>query len=269
MSVVGSSTGSAERAGASRGVLASDVASRGPSVIGATGGSGTRVVARIIRACSVYIGDDLNKYEDSLRFGAFSDRWINAFVGSNGDTELRARMTADLESVLDEHLAGRENDAKWGWKEPRSIYLVPFFRDAMPSLRFLHFVRDGRDMALSKNQQQLMKHGSAVLPRAGWLTRDRERSIDLWARVNTMAADFGERELGDRYRRVRFEDLCAEPTETIRSILDFFGLAGDAAVLSSEVRPPESLGRWRKKSSRITARLERIASDALTRFGYA
>lgn len=268
MQSVGGQISSTEQTRSPTGVLAPAVAGAGPIVIGATGGSGTRVVARIIQACSVYIGDDLNKYEDSLRFGAFSDRWINAFAGSSGDTELRARMTADLESVLDEHLAARDGDAKWGWKEPRSIYLVPFFRDAMPSLRFLHFVRDGRDMALSKNQQQLMKHGSAVLPRAGWLTPDRERSIDLWARVNTMAADFGERELGDRYKRVRFEDLCAEPTETIRSVLDFFGLAGDPAVLSSEVRPPESLGRWRKKSSRVTARLERIASDALTRFGY-
>ena len=33
----------------------------------------------------------------------------------------------------------------------------------MPKLRFVHWMRDGRDMAFSENQQQLRKHGETVL----------------------------------------------------------------------------------------------------------
>ena len=40
----------------------------GPYVIGATGGSGTRVTARIVRAAGVYIGTELNPYEDAVAF---------------------------------------------------------------------------------------------------------------------------------------------------------------------------------------------------------
>ncbi len=221
-----------------------------------------------MRACSTYIGDDLNKSDDSLRFGGFSDRWINDFVARPGDGELRSAMAADLSTVLDEHLAGRTDERRWGWKEPRSIYLLAFLREQLPSLRFLHFVRDGRDMALSQNQQQLAKHGRAVLRGELRWRPERERSMALWTRVNLAAADFGERELGDAYARVRFEDLCSDPAGAIASILAFFELDGDAQALAAEVRPPESLGRWQEKPRRVRARLESIGAEALERFGY-
>lgn len=48
-----------------------------------------------------------------------------------------------------------------------------------------------------------------------------------------------------RYLRVRFEDLYADPVPTIRHILEFFDLRGDAAEIArEEVRVPECLGRW-------------------------
>lgn len=243
-----------------------------PCVIGATGGSGTRVVARIVRAGGMYIGHELNNYEDALPFAAFGDRWINDFIasGSSPGEETRARMTAELAGIVDEHLAHRpEETIAWGWKEPRSIYLLPFLNETMPELRFLHFVRDGRDMAFSENQQQLKKHGDAALDRRLRWQRKPYRSVALWAHVNGGAADYGERELGDRYLRVRFEDLCTKPAETARTILDFFGLEGDAeAIAAAEVRPPKTLARWKSKGGRTIGKLEQLGEPALSRFGY-
>ena len=46
-----------------------------PNVIGATGGSGTRVVARIVLRCGMYIGKKLNAQKDSLDIGGFLTRW--------------------------------------------------------------------------------------------------------------------------------------------------------------------------------------------------
>ena len=243
-----------------------------PCVIGATGGSGTRVVARIVRAAGMYIGDDLNNYEDALPFAAFSDRWINDYVasGSAPDPETRRRMTEELDGLVEEHLSHRPEDAAaWGWKEPRSIYLLPFLHETMPGLRFLHFVRDGRDMAFSENQQQLKKHGDAALDRKLRWQRKPYRSVALWAHVNGGAADYGERELADRYLRVRFEELCSEPGPTARRILDFFGLEGDAdAIAAAEVRPPSTLARWKTKGGRTIGKLEELGEPALSRFGY-
>ena len=251
---------------------ASALAALEPRVIGATGGSGTRVVGRIVRAGGMYIGTNLNVSEDALDLAGFSDRWINSFVatGLTGLTPgVRAEMAADLSIALEAHRRDVPADAlAWGWKEPRSIYLISFFDAVMPRFRFLHFMRDGRDMAFSDNQQQLRKHGDAVLPGRAWRKVTPARSIALWSHVNSQAADFGEQVLGDRYLRVRFEDLCSDPAGTVERIYGFFGLQGDIEAAAAEVRPPDTLGRWKERSAKTLAELHEIAGPALTRFGY-
>lgn len=253
-------------------LLSHELAARGPNVIGATGGSGTRVVARIVQAAGMYIGRKRNEYEDALDFSSYFDRWINRYLTdrrAGPDAPLDHEMSADLRSVVAGHCAGIPPDASsWGWKEPRSIYLLAFLRGQMPTLRFLHFIRDGRDMAFSDNQKQLIKHGRAALEgrRISW--REPVRSIALWSWVNESAADFGERELGSDYLRVRFEDLCATPQQTVDRIYEFFGLEGDVDAAASEVEPPRTVGRWRDRPKRLVERLEREAKPALRRFGY-
>ena len=225
----------------------------------------------------MYTGQKLNRYEDALEFSYYSDRLINKYLVSlreGRQAALADEMAGDLRSVVADHCAGLPAEAtRWGWKEPRSIYLVPFLRSEMPTLRFLHFVRDGRDMAFSENQKQVRKHGSAALD--GLIVRQLPkqsevpfRSIALWSWVNRAAADFGERELGPDYLRVRFEDLCAQPRMTVERIYAFFGLEGDVDAAASEVQPPKTLGRWRKQPRELVAKLEGEAGPALRRFGY-
>lgn len=251
-------------------VIPDALTANGPCVIGATGGSGTRVVARIVRAGGMFTGDKLNRYEDAIELGFYSDRWIDRYLADRRSPELLEQMAADLRSVLEDHASTLPEEARaWGWKEPRSIYLLRFWHETMPSLRFLHFVRDGRDMAFSENQNQLKKHGEAALGDELRKAKTPVRSIALWNRVNQAAADYGEEALGARYLRVRFEDLCAEPVETVERIYGFLGLDGDVeAIARAEVRPPDTLGRWRLRRKDLVDELDRTAESTLRRFGY-
>ena len=242
-----------------------------PRLIGATGGSGTRAFARAARRAGLFTGADLNVSEDSLPFGAYSDRWIDAYLpfrraGTAPDPDLEARMRADLERTLAAHLDGWDGTAPWGWKEPRSAFLLPFFAGVFPGLRFVHVVRDGRDMAFSTNQNQLRKHGAAW--RIGERGSRQVRSIRLWSALNTATAAYGREVLGDRYLRLRFEDLCARPAATIAELLRFAGLDGDPEELARDVEAPSGLGRWRGERRRVVAALEREAGEALRLFGY-
>ena len=235
----------------------------GAGVIGATGGSGTRVLARIVLRGGMFIGADRNRSEDALDFAAFSDRWVDEAVAGGRPGE----MTAELRALVARQWAGRPGDRPWGWKEPRSLYLLPLLDEELAGLRFLHLVRDGRDMAYSDNQVQLRKHGTAVLGEGDEPAP--LRSIALWSEVNLSAADYGEGELGPRYLRIRFEDLCAEPSAVTEQVLGFFGLDGDAELIArDEVRPPSSLGRWRDEDPAAVAELEARGAEALRRFGY-
>ncbi len=239
--------------------------------MGATGGSGTRTVARILRRAGLYIGTNLNESNDAVEFGDYSDRWINRFTPFRDGglpPDLEGEMLEELAAVLDRHLDPlRREPRRWGWKEPRSIYLLPFFHHHLPELRFLHVVRDGRDMALSSNQNQLRKHGAAV----GVTNTERgvpERSIALWSWVNLEAARFGSSVLGERYLRIRFEDLCREPVAITAAMLEFFGLHAAPASLAEEIVPPPSLGRWRSADPALVDRLQEIGAGALGELGY-
>jgi hypothetical protein len=221
----------------------------------------------------MFIGANLNVSEDALDFGDYSDRWINTFI-ARSRTPLwpitRIKMSRDLQAVMEKHWASLEPAPRpWGWKEPRSIYLLQFFHNRFPGLKFLHVVRDGRDMAFSTNQNQLVKHGHMLLDSVETRWSQPMRSIALWSRVNLQAADYGENHLRGQYLCVRFEDCCSNPVPIIQRIFDFLGLGGDVQEIAQlEVKPPESLGRWRHQDEGILSELHRIGGVALQKFGY-
>ncbi len=247
----------------------------GPYIIGATGGSGTRVVARIVRRGGLYIGSTLNGAEDALDFSEYFDRWITLFMqSSNGWTNpspaIQTDMSRDLHAILEKHCASLKPETRaWGWKAPRSMYLLPFWHQRFPRFKFLHVVRDGRDIAYSTNQNQLRKHGGVFLTSAEAQWSQPCQSIAMWSRINLLTADYGEQKLRGQYLRIRFEDLCAAPLPTIQRILNFFGLEGNVQHLAEfEVRAPESLGRWHTQERQTVKELRRIGAAALARFCY-
>jgi len=148
------------------------------------------------------------------------------------------------------------------------MYLLPFLAERFPSLRFLHLVRDGRDMAFAKTQGGIRKHGTAILGKDERALRRPLRSAALWSSVNVAVASYGDEHMAERYLRIRFEDLCERPASTTADILRFFRLSGDAEALATAVDLPNSVGRWRSGERSVIDELERLAEPGLVRFGY-
>jgi hypothetical protein len=254
-------------------ILPPELLARGPIVIGATGGSGTRVLAKIIRDSGVYTGRKFTYALDSTEISQPSLPWIDKYIASemDGAPPLSvAEMAADLRPAFEKFVAPLQSHPdKWGWKAPRSIYLLPFFAVVFPALHFIHVVRDGRDMAFSTNQNQLRDYGATIVKDLPPDAPVPVRAIALWTRVNLSRAEFAERELGARYLRIRFEDLCARPVEILTELLRFIDASGDAnAIAEKEVSPPPSIGRWRTEDRHLIEELNRIGAPALRKFGY-
>jgi hypothetical protein len=221
----------------------------------------------------MFIGVDLYGTEDPPELGVFSDRWINIFMTRESaglPAAVETAMTRELAAIIGRHLRGHDpHRMVWGWKEPRSIFLLPFFHRHFPSMRFVHVLRDGRDMAFSENQNQLYKHGHTLLTPIETHESQVLRSMLLWSRLNVLTADYGERALGRRYLRVRFEDLCRDPRPTVERLFDFLGLGREGlAAAVEEVTPPPTFGRWREQNPKTVAQLEETGRAALDRFGY-
>src|SRR5207249_11320798 len=128
------------------------VANFAPLVIGATGGSGTRVIARIAKLAGYNLGTKLNSAEDSLAFYSFHETRINPFVSARRRGQAltpwqSARMKEDFNAALASHIhEAQRRRARWDWTTPRSTYLLSFLHAQVPQLKFIHDMRDGRDM---------------------------------------------------------------------------------------------------------------------------
>ncbi len=256
--------------------IASPAGPGGPSwpvVVSGSGGSGTRLLVALLRGAGVFMGTDLNPSDDARAFRSFEQEWLLAYLHRlRGETAGldRARMAGDFRQALARHCADLPDPSRpWGWKRIESLYLLPFLHQQLPGLAFLHMVRNGLDMAFSANQAQLDTYGGVLLGHAYDHEPPPLRSLRLWIRVNSAAAEYGQSRMASRYLLIQYETLCARPVETIASILTFLGLPGDPAAFASLVTTPGGIGRWRAQpDARLLLRMLRLGQPALQRFAY-
>lgn len=145
-----------------------------------------------------------------------------------------------------------------------------------PDARFLHIIRDGRDVALS---HQTMPYGSGNIAECA----------RAWTERTTTSVKMGRILGADRYMTVRFEDLVLRTRYSLERICAFLKVPFDEAMLRygdmvnekipenrrwlwpSISRPPQEskVDQWRRRmtaSQRIV--FERIAGGTLRSWGY-
>jgi hypothetical protein len=148
------------------------------------------------------------------------------------------------------------------------MLLLPFLADLFPSMKFIHVVRDGRDISLG-NEFVGNAYVNAFLRDDEALLSPSEKMILFWGRSNEAAAKFGEVQLGGRYLRMRWEDLCHEPAAKTTELLTFAGCSSARADdISHVVQKPRSLGRWKGYPESAKAMVESRGMPWLELFGY-
>ena len=242
-----------------------------PILVAALGGSGTRAIVELLVESGIFMGDWVDPSTgDSLFLRHFLHAHFDALVQDPEREDSAVRR--ELDRAIRAHRNGIPNEGDdWGWKNPRSLWLLPWFVQSFPGLRFIHLVRDGRDLALSQNNFLLDDHGRSVL--GDRYTGDPVRDqFELWAMGNLRAADSSARLLGPRALLIRYEDLCADPMREIGRLHAFLGrpLPREAALrIAASVKPSPTLGRGLLDTSETLRACSVRHAEALHRFGYA
>jgi hypothetical protein len=201
-----------------------------------------------------------------------------AAEGSNTYGEFVSRIYTEFASAHGKEIAGE--------KTPDYIRQIPLLDSLFPWARFIHVLRDGRDVALSV-QSWATKRGRRRGPsrRSLWDEEPIAASAIWWSRFVVKGRKDGENLSGERYMEVRFEALAAEPRETLEGVLSFLELPfSDEALLYHEGRTRPKAGRsaknawlpptpglrdWRTTMPPTEVELfEAMAGDVLDELGY-
>lgn len=189
---------------------------------------------------------------------------------------LRGVRLRDLVEVVYQWHMEVEGKSRWGDKTPAYIEIVPALAAMFGNAKFIHLIRDGRDVAKSFQRQ-------------GWHGPWMHGYAREWLRAMELDRKLGKTQLNERILRVRYEDLVLHPEATLRTICAFIderfedpmlrwrGKAAEAipdrekrlhSSLGREMTPSD-VGRWKREmTSREVFVAEALIGTQLSRFGY-
>lgn len=240
-----------------------------PVIIGGNGHSGTRIFAEVLAAAGVSMGvvRITRSGAHDLNIRNLLNRWVGPYLHRQlSEADLR-RMRWAFAVRLRIYFPLRTG--AWGFKNPRSMLILPFYAEMFPGMKFIHVVRDGRDVTLGNELAGNEEYISAFTEPAESALSAQERMITFWGRSNAAAQRFGEQYLGERYLRVRFEDLCDHPAEHVAQLLKFAGVpATRLNAIVGMVKKPGSIGRWRSFEPAMVQKVQSTGRPWLSQFGY-
>jgi len=157
-------------------------------------------------------------------------RWGDFHLDSE---ELRRRIAAldpptaaDVIRAFYLMYAEREGKTRYGDKTPGYVREMPRIQRVLPEARFVHIIRDGRDVSLSHLR---MNWGPETYAESAKLWRNRIR------RARRQAPKI------KHYTEIHFEDLVSDTEGVLRKVCDFIDLDFDPAMLDYHERAEQRL----------------------------
>lgn len=123
--------------------------------------------------------------------------------------------------------AAKQNKPRWGEKTPRYVGKMRMIQRALPEARFVHVIRDGRDVALSVLDRTVRDIDAAHVAER-WRTKI-EKARDAAPELS-------------HYTEIRYEDLITDTEPTLRKVCEFIELDWDDSILNYHERSADRLG---------------------------
>jgi hypothetical protein len=131
-----------------------------------------------------------------------------------------------------EAYAERVGKPRWGEKTPIYVKSMRRIESALPEARFIHVIRDGRDVALSIRDRATKEHPI-------------DRIAERWVRRITRAREQAKRLA--HYKEIRYESLILDTEATLREVCEFYELPWDDAILDYHQRSAERLEEMKRE----------------------
>ena len=247
-----------------------------PIIVMSRGHSGTRVLGWVLDKIGIHMGTSLeNPAADTqdLRFTERIKRLSQKHLHEAPNTQLNARDLAQFQKQLIKYKSwlGPNLQPGWGWKFPETYLISNYVHAALPKAKYIHMLRDGRDIAFKEHSTDRPKRlGKTLLKHIDALHEPAHiRAARSWEfqvkRFDSMSAP-----LKDNMISLRFEDLIQHPVETAERVSAFVGqeLTEECRQYLSTKIDTTRISQYRTEDPKLIAEVEKAIGPTLHQFGY-
>lgn len=259
-----------------------------PIVIFNKSHSGSRLLARLIAEAGVFMGAHLNESNDSWDVLKLVEYLVERYYPDysplwDPDGSPDEKLPDLVRDVFASHTERMAQGTGWGWKLCETAYILPVLDFLFPDARYIHLIRDGRDVAFTDHRppnrpfwKKIYFNTDGILAWRGlqFHRRDYERRSHIynalhWANSVTVGRAYGAM-LRERYLEVRYEDLCESFESTATSILRFIGaeaMSGTIEKMFPSVYK-NSVGKHRRQPTQKVDEVVDLLKPLLISLGY-
>ena len=247
---------------------------RSPLIIGGVGGSGTRVFRAIAEAAGYkmltapWIVERIWKkhHDNLLMMKLFYPRWLEAYLLGE---PVEAKMKRACRRLLWMSDPSSFEQGRWGWKNPNTLFLIPFWKKLYPNMIYINVIRDGRDIAFNRRMTYINRYNRSLFSEQERSLPDHIRKAIFWKRCNQLVQTDILAE--DRRLITPFESLCLNTEPEVRKIFEFLRVTPSDELVHETcrlVQIPASFGRWKNEEPSMVREVEEALGSSLLEFGY-
>jgi Sulfotransferase family len=192
----------------------------------------THFIPKLIKLCEKGPGDTRS---NALELITNHRRWPDFEISADDlakhlDAAGKLDATAVVRSFYRTY-ADAQGKPRWGEKTPQYLQMMGRIARTLPEARFVHIIRDGRDVALS-------------LLSVEWGADTVSAAAEQWVReIQTARGKIGRL---PHYTEVRFEQLVADPEPLLRDVSEFLDLPFEDAMLTYHQGASDRMGEMER-----------------------
>ncbi|WP_071590739.1 sulfotransferase [Synechococcus sp. PCC 7336] len=151
-------------------------------------------------------------------------------------TNLNQPTLSELIDAIFRHCSNPLGKPRWGDKTPKYVHEVLRLHELFPNAKFIHVIRDGRDVCLS-------------LGGVGWYGHSIEDIANYWSHSVTSGISAGNELGGKYYLQINYEDLVLKTEAMLKNICHFLGEHYEPELNHFYLKSSGEISPWEKENS--------------------